>query len=164
MGLSLRQKAGFPPPIFYSAVTVHPMMGILYDSLGKLFCPVFHIQTVVVGNLTLKAPNWPLITIRLHFQVLSLLQWVLQMQDPGNPQRRSRPGTSFPKTPGPAGTGQHWAVRPLCLQDPQPQAWCPTPSTYKNIPPPPTPVPAGLCLWRNKNQGDESPPLQGSLQ
>ena len=44
-------KAGFTPPTFHTAVRVHPMLGILCDSLGSFLSPYTHIKMLAMGNL-----------------------------------------------------------------------------------------------------------------
>ena len=44
-------KAGLTPPIFNTAVRVHPMLGILCDSLGSFLSPYTHIKMLAMGNL-----------------------------------------------------------------------------------------------------------------
>ena len=44
-------KPGLTPPIFNTAVRVHPMLGILCDSLGSFLSPYTHIKMLAMGNL-----------------------------------------------------------------------------------------------------------------
>ena len=44
-------KAGLTPPIFHTVVRVHPMLGILCDSLGSFLSPYTHIKMLAMGNL-----------------------------------------------------------------------------------------------------------------
>ena len=44
-------KAGLTPPIFHTAVRAHPMLGILWDSLGSFLSPYTHIKMLAMGNL-----------------------------------------------------------------------------------------------------------------
>ena len=44
-------NVGLTSPIFYTAVRVHPMLGILCDSLGSFLSPYTHIKMLAMGNL-----------------------------------------------------------------------------------------------------------------
>ena len=44
-------KAGLTPPIFHTAVRVHPMLDILWDSLGSFLSLYIHIQMLAMGKL-----------------------------------------------------------------------------------------------------------------
>ena len=44
-------KARLTPPIFYTAVTLHPMLGILCNFLGSFLSLYKHIIILAMGNL-----------------------------------------------------------------------------------------------------------------
>ena len=50
-GSGPRTKAGLTPPIFHTAVRVHPMLGNLWDSLGSILSPYTHIKMLAMGKL-----------------------------------------------------------------------------------------------------------------
>ena len=123
-------KAGLTPPIFHTAVRVHPMLGILCDSLESFLFPYTHIKMLAMGNLFSHSSSTglslqPDSTSKSCPYSSGCYRWRTQ----GSTEGRSRPKTSLPKDTGLAGYWPaHWAYQTSVPAGP--------PATGTDIPPP----------------------------
>ena len=157
-------NVGLTSPIFYTAVRVHPMLGILCDSLGSFLSPYTHIKMLVMGNLLFSHSSSTGLSLQPDSTSKSCpyISGCYRSRTQGSTEGRSRPDTSLPKDTRPAGYWPaHWAY---CTSVPAgPPATgtdVPPPQREHPPPPPPAPVPA-RALAGDPEAGDESPPLQG---
>ena len=154
-------KPGLIPPIFHTAVRVHPMLGILCYSLGSFLSPYTHITMLAMGNVLFHSSSTglslqPDSTSKSCPYSSGCYRWRTQ----GSTEGRSRPKTSLPKDTGLAGYWPaHWAYQTSVPAGP-PATGTDVPPPQREQPPPPAPVPA-RALAGEPESGDESPPLQG---
>ena len=155
-------KAGLTPPIFHTAVRVHPMLGILCDSLGSFLSPYTHIKMLTMGNLPFSHSS----STGLSLQPDSISKscpyssGCYRSRTQGSTEGRSRPETSNPNDTKPAGYwSAHWAYRTSVPAGP-PATGTDVPPPQREYPLPLAPVPARVLVG-DPESGDESPPLQG---
>ena len=118
-------KAGLTSPIFHTAVRVHPMLGILCDSLGSFLSLYTHIKMLAMANLLFSHSSSTGLSLQSDSTSKSCpySSGCSRCRIQGSTEGRSRPETSLPKDTGPAGYWPHTGnIGRLCLQDPQPQA------------------------------------------
>ena len=118
-------KPGLIPPIFHTAVRVHPMLGILCESLCRFLSLYTHIKMLVMGNLLFSHSSSAGLSLQPDSTSKSC-PYSSGATGPG-PRDLLRGDRDLrlqiPMTPSQLGTGQHTGhIGPLCLQDPQPQA------------------------------------------
>ena len=155
-------KPGLTPPIFHTAVRVHPMLDILCDSLGSFLSLYTHIKMLAMGKLLFSHSSSTGLSLQPDSTSKSCpyssgcYRWRTQ----GSTEGRSRPKTSLPKDTGLAGYWPaHWAYQTSVPAGP-PATGTDVPPPQREQPPPPAPVPA-RALAGEPESWDESPPLQG---
>ena len=123
-------KAGLRPPIFHTAVRVHPMLGILCDYLGSFLSPYTYIKMLAMANLLFSHSSSTGLSLQPGSTSKSCpySSECYRCRTQGSPEGRSRPETSLPKGTRPAG---NW---PACWAD---RISVPTgpPATGTNVPP-----------------------------
>ena len=106
-------KPGLTPPIFHTVVRVHPMLGILCDSLGSFLSLYTHIKMLAMGNLPFSHSSGTGLSLQPDSTSKSCpySRECYRCRTQGSTEGRSRPETSLPKDTGPAGYWPHWAYR-----------------------------------------------------
>ena len=155
-------KPGLTPPIFHTVVRVHPMLGILCESLCRFLSLYTHIKMLVMGNLLFSHSSSAGLSLQPDSTSKSCphSSGCYRSRTQVFTEGRSRPETPHPKDTKPAGYwSAHWAYRTSVPAGP--------PATGTNVPPPQrehplplAPVPAWVLVGDTES-GDESPPLQG---
>ena len=155
-------KPGLTTLIFHTVVRVHPMLGILCDSLGSFLSPYTHIKMLTMGNLPFSHSS----STGLSLQPDSISKscpyssGCYRSRTQGSTEGRSRPETSNPNDTKPAGYwSAHWAYRTSVPAGP-PATGTDVPPPQREYPLPLAPVPARVLVG-DPESGDESPPLQG---
>ena len=155
-------KPGLTPPIFHTAVRVHPMLDILCDSLGSFLSLYTHIKMLAMGKLLFSHSSSTGLSLQPDSTSKSCpyssgcYRWRTQ----GSTEGRSRPKTSLPKDTGLAGYWPaHWAYQTSVPAGP-PATGTDVPPPQREYPLPLAPVPARVLVG-DPESGDESPPLLG---
>ena len=107
-------KPSLTPPTFHTAVRVHPILGILCDSLGSFLSPYTHIKMLVMGNLLFSHSSSTGLSLQPDSTSKSCpyISGCYRSRTQGSTEGRSRPDTSLPKDTRPAGYWPaHWAYR-----------------------------------------------------
>ena len=159
-------KPGLTPPIFHTAVRVHPMLDILCDSLGSFLSLYTHIKMLAMGKLLFSHSSSTGLSLQPDSTSKSCpyssgcYRWRTQ----GSTEGRSRPKTSLPKDTGLAGYWPaHWEDQIFVpAGTPAPGANAPIPQGEPPRPPTcaVTPAPARAFAGEPES-GDKLPPLQG---
>ena len=155
-------KPGLTTLIFHTVVRVHPMLGILCDSLGSFLSPYTHIKMLTMGNLPFSHSS----STGLSLQPDSISKscpyssGCSRCRTQGSTEGRSRPETSLPKDTGPAGYWPAPWADGISVPAGPPAPDTDVPPPQREHPPPPAPAPA-RALAGEPESGDESPPLQG---
>ena len=123
-------KPGLTPPIFHTAVRVHPMLGILCDSLESFLFPYTHIKMLAMGNLFSHSSSTGLsLQPDSTSKSCPYSSWCYRCRTQGSTEGRWRPETSLPKNTGPAEYWPaHWAYQTSVPAGP--------PATGTDVPPP----------------------------
>ena len=155
-------KAGLTPPIFHTVVRVHPMLGILCDSLGSFLSLYTHIKMLAMGNLPFSHSSGTGLSLQPDSTSKSCpySSGCYRCRTQGSSEGRWRPETSLSKDTTPGGYWPaHWAYRTSVPAGP-PATGTDVPPPQREHPLPLAPVPAQVLVG-DPESGDESPSLQG---
>ena len=154
-------KPGLTTLIFHTVVRVHPMLGILCDSLGSFLSPYTHIKMLTMGNLPFSHSSSTGLSLQPDSTSKSC-PYSSGATGPG-PRDLLRGDRDLrlplPKTRARWVPASTLGISDLCAcRTPTPSA--DVPPSQREQPPPPAPVPA-RALAGEPESWDESPPLQG---
>ena len=124
-------KAGLTPPIVHNAVRVHPMLGILCDSLGSFLSPYTHIKMLAMGNLLFSHRSSTGLSLESDSTSNPVPTAVGALGAGSRDPLRGHQGLRlpFPKTPSQLGTGHTLGISDFCAcRTPSHRHRCPTPS------------------------------------
>ena len=124
-------KAGLTSPIFHTAVRVHPMLGILCDSLGSFLSLYTHIKMLAMANLLFSHSSSTGLSLQPDATSKSCPYscGYQRCRTQGSTEGTSRPETSLPRHQASWVLASTLGILYLCAcRTPSHRHQCPTPS------------------------------------
>ena len=124
-------KAGLTPPIFNTAVRVHPMLGILCDYLGSFLSPYTYIKMLAMANLLFSHSSSTGLSLQSDSTSKSCpySSGCSRCRIQGSTEGTSRPETSLPRHQASWVLASTLGILYLCAcRTPSHRHQCPTPS------------------------------------